>query len=751
MQCCSPDKKNGTVTCEAIASALFFLALWGFWGLRYGDYLYAAQENSIFHYHWDFLARWLDCPDGLLNYATAFLVQFFYYPLLGGAILAALGVAVQLATAMFIRWKKGPAYLLSFLPTCFMTISATWPAYFVFIPFNVPLVFSANVAILATFAVLAIYRNLKSFPVRLTFAFAVVAFGYFGFGCWATFACLFCAIDELLRDDDKKISWKKRGWRVCVILAFAICVPLLLWRFWFLSRLKIYNVFTCGLIEDVRYDKDSLTATFVYGFAALTPVYCAVLYAWSRFLDRRYASESERCKRDKKRAERLQRKLEKIRDCKNNVKKERETMSEDADAPTTEDAERVLERKRLQLMFELFFLLVVATFLTAYHTRAFFACVESNRALADGDWNRILEIDSKQQFPLDQLVAVRNLALYKTGRFAEDAFLRPIAGETTLSVSVADNAKALAGNPYYQAKMKLFYMKRTTEKSAYRSMLELILCHWGLTNIGARISMDNYVATEDRSISFCKTLAIAAIVNGEKKLASRYLREVGETLFYKKWANVRLAYLASDRFYQGVRDFNNDSAYQQEEQNRREQEPPGASLENAASLFGVELDELKRVATLVAQARELRPDRNVESKRSYPNVALMIEVLPLNDFDSFSIQKKELALMAALFQKKGDYFLKHIDDYLKLKGCEKGGAPKAIEQGYATWRYSKFQEKWKECDYKFTQETIDGIDAFSVLAKTLDLNSIAGKATMRDYCSGTYWGYAVDDSTFKQY
>lgn len=263
--------------------------------------------------------------------------------------------------------------------------------------------------------------------------------------------------------------------------------------------------------------------------------------------------------------------------------------------------------------------------------------------------------------------------------------------------------------------------------------------------------MDNYVATEDRSISFCKTLAIAAIVNGEKKLASRYLREVGETLFYKKWTNVRLAYLASDRFYQGVRDFNNDSAYQQEEQNRREQETPGASLENAASLFGVELDELKRVATLVAQARELRPDRNVESKRSYPNVALMIEVLPLNDFDSFSIQKKELALMSALFQKKGDYFLKHIDDYLKLKGCEKGGAPKAIEQGYATWRYSKFQEKWKECDYKFTQETIDGIDAFSVLAKTLDLNSIAGKATMRDYCNGTYWGYAVDDSTFKQY
>ncbi|MBP5621520.1 MAG: hypothetical protein J6X44_05850 [Thermoguttaceae bacterium] len=135
--------KRGLVAkSETIASALLFLSLWLFWSVRYGNYLYAVQENSVFVFRSEFLTRWLNVPDGGLCYITSFLIQFFYYPLLGGFLLALLGVAVQRATARLLNWHGG-AYAASFLPTCLLTIAATWHGYFVFIPFNTPLMFSS--------------------------------------------------------------------------------------------------------------------------------------------------------------------------------------------------------------------------------------------------------------------------------------------------------------------------------------------------------------------------------------------------------------------------------------------------------------------------------------------------------------------------------------------------------------------------------------------------------------------------------
>ena len=173
-------------TAEAATSSVFFLALWLFWGVRYGDFLFAVQENSLFLFRSDFFARWQEAPGGLLFYLTAFFIQFCYFPLLGGAILAAFGTILQILTAK-AAGLRGVGYAFSLIPPCLLAISATWSGYCVYIPFNNSLVFSGYLgASLALVALLA-FRRIASPRLRLAFGLGVVALGYPGFGFWAPF------------------------------------------------------------------------------------------------------------------------------------------------------------------------------------------------------------------------------------------------------------------------------------------------------------------------------------------------------------------------------------------------------------------------------------------------------------------------------------------------------------------------------------------------------------------------------------
>ncbi|MBP5621519.1 MAG: hypothetical protein J6X44_05845, partial [Thermoguttaceae bacterium] len=173
-------------------------------------------------------------------------------------------------------------------------------------------------------------------------------------------------------------------------------------------------------------------------------------------------------------------------------------------------------------------MLGATTFYASYHTRAFFDSLSAYRALLCSDWDRILEIDSKNPHPIGLMVALRNFALFQTDRLTEEAFSRPVGFYQTRTLSLEDEAKALAGNPYFKAKVKLHKTKASSERHAHRAASELLMCYYGLSNVGSRIATDNFVATEDRSVFCLKTLATAAIINGEKELARRYLREIAQ-------------------------------------------------------------------------------------------------------------------------------------------------------------------------------------------------------------------------------
>ena len=72
-----------------IAEGVFFLFSFLFLGMYNGELLYKLQSSSLFLGNSIFAQESINQSAGLLVYASRFLIQLLFHPLLGGALLAA--------------------------------------------------------------------------------------------------------------------------------------------------------------------------------------------------------------------------------------------------------------------------------------------------------------------------------------------------------------------------------------------------------------------------------------------------------------------------------------------------------------------------------------------------------------------------------------------------------------------------------------------------------------------------------------
>ncbi|MBQ8363735.1 MAG: hypothetical protein IJX36_07395, partial [Thermoguttaceae bacterium] len=719
-----------------------------------GDFLFAVQENSLFLFRRDFFANWQEAPGGLLFYLTAFFIQFCYFPLLGGAIFAAFGTLLQILTAKAVG-LRGVGYAFSLIPTCLLAVSATWNGYCVYIPFNNSLIFSGYLGVSLALIALLAFRRIASPRRRLALGLGVVALGYPGFGAWAPFAGLLCALDELERWNASilpkiqengetpatpaaaEIDAERSARRLRIVALFigAAIIPFAFYFCYMKPDLKLRNVFIQGMIEDVRYDKKGIIGAFVYGAVALTVLFYPTA-RWATILSgywRRRTLKKTSVKTVKT-----------VKTAQN-----RNAAPENA-ACDERETERKKRNEKVRLLAATTLLIGLATVAISYRTANFFAILAAARATTDGDWARVLEVESRLAKPNEEAVALRNLALFETGALAEKAFERPVAGVATYDVTQADFDAMRSGSLVAKIKYKFFYWKLSTELFAPRTLSELMFAHYGATNTGARVATDNFVASEGRSISFYKTLAICAIVNGEDKVARRYLNELAETLYYRDWARARLAFLDAPEFRADLRYFGNDAEYLTAAKERFETAPLRASsLEEAAERWNVAPEAVAVVAEKVKKARRLRPRKNEATLSEYPNLTFLLGVFK-DEFDDAAPEIQETLLVAALFQKDGEYFLKHVEKYLASR--PDGKAPKAIEEGYAAWRLSKFGDDWataEGCEYQFSPLTTEGLNEFADFLEVVKTPSATeAQVAIREHCAGFYWGYLADDSVF---
>ena len=106
---------------KPLLSLLFGVAVVIFWSVPYMSGLCFQEQYQMFLFDTNYFLERILLPGGLADYISEFLVQFYYMPVLGGAIIALLLMSIQ-AISWGLMKQYGmkavfPGYLLSFVPS----------------------------------------------------------------------------------------------------------------------------------------------------------------------------------------------------------------------------------------------------------------------------------------------------------------------------------------------------------------------------------------------------------------------------------------------------------------------------------------------------------------------------------------------------------------------------------------------------------------------------------------------------------
>lgn len=114
-------KKLMIKTWKPLLSLLFGVAVVIFWAVPYVGGLCFQEQYQMFLFDSGYFLERIVLPGGLADYISEFLVQFYYMPVLGGAIIALLLMGIQTAVWGLMKQYGArhdfPGYLLSFLPS----------------------------------------------------------------------------------------------------------------------------------------------------------------------------------------------------------------------------------------------------------------------------------------------------------------------------------------------------------------------------------------------------------------------------------------------------------------------------------------------------------------------------------------------------------------------------------------------------------------------------------------------------------
>ena len=110
-----------TKTWKPLLSLLFGVAVVIFWAVPFVGGLCFQEQYQMFLFDTGYFLERIVLPGGLADYISEFLVQFYYMPVLGGAIIALLLMGIQVAVWGLMKQYGArhdfPGYLLSFLPS----------------------------------------------------------------------------------------------------------------------------------------------------------------------------------------------------------------------------------------------------------------------------------------------------------------------------------------------------------------------------------------------------------------------------------------------------------------------------------------------------------------------------------------------------------------------------------------------------------------------------------------------------------
>lgn len=468
----------------------FFFAFW-FFGIRYRDFLFMAQEYDLFVWDWEYLVESSSRVAGLARYISSFIAQFFYYPQLGAAILAALLSFIQYASEKVFRLRRY-GFFLSFLPSALIALQILCVNFFIFEKIDVAYLFSfvSNYAFVLAF--MLVYGRIKTTPRRFLYISlgTFLTYPIFGFfSILAAFLCVMLALPEALAkssetkktappptDSDKSSRRANNSplQQLELVVLGVLLTPVPYWLLFSETSPSFQYMYGAGLWEESTLLKGREVSTnLIFVLLQVAVLFLLILFSFSATV-----------RGLKKRAE--------------------ETPPREASFFC-----RVFSTICV-------FLVCVCAVKLSFSTPNFLMFLKIAVALDNKDWDGILEAESRIATPSNPAILARHLALFRQHRLADEIFSRPV---------------------YSKASPQLITVG-TVGMCGDRMLFE-----FGIVNGAERVAFNNYVGKNERTYWGLKTLALCAVADGRGALAERYLSRIGKTLFHKRFAEEMLDYL----------------------------------------------------------------------------------------------------------------------------------------------------------------------------------------------------------------
>ena len=204
------------------------------------DFLFEAQEQSLFLHTRLFFEQLTVRSGGLLTWAGCYLTQLFYYPWLGAGVLCGLWALLMLL--MKVTFRLPTAWMpLTLVPVACLLLTVVTLGYWVYFLKLPGALFVGTTGMLAAMALLWGYRQvwrwrMASAPYVLTAAVA----GYVLFGFYGLWAVVLMALTACRRDYRRPVD-------VLAAVAGIVGTPLLCYHFNVLHETNIVNIYWTAL------------------------------------------------------------------------------------------------------------------------------------------------------------------------------------------------------------------------------------------------------------------------------------------------------------------------------------------------------------------------------------------------------------------------------------------------------------------------------------------------------------------------
>ncbi len=412
--------------------------LW-FLGIVNRDSLFVVQEYNLFLDDGAFFASYVGHVGGMLQYGARFLSQSFLFPFFGAVLLTAVLLLVQLLTAKLFR-LDGRWTVLSFLPSFLFVRLFTQLEYRLFDPIvYLDDLYGCVLGILLALAFSLTYGGIARPFGRLAFGIVGVAALYWGAGVFGLLGLVLCLFREF-----RFPQAERRTLRQELLFLGGLLVPLAYYLLFIPAPLS--RLFLMGIPMQIAWGFSY--STFV--LLITTPIALALF--------------------DLFREERI--------------------------SPANETERRGVSTFALIVNVAVFGGLAGGTVHFSHANPEFLATVKMCRLLKQRDWEGILRVPLHDPEPIQPIVWMRNLALFKLGRLGEEAFSFP-------QFSKRDPLLEVIGDVY------IFGDK--------------ILYEFGLVNSAFKTAHNQYVSRGTNRTGL-ETFVRCSLVTGENELTQRYLR-----------------------------------------------------------------------------------------------------------------------------------------------------------------------------------------------------------------------------------